>query len=100
MCHAFKQVDQVGLNTQHDDFGFGVSHTNVVFDHHRFSLYVDQSQEYETLVRDIFFFQTFDGGFYDALFHFFMNVASANGTGETAPMPPVLSPVSPFPIRL
>ena len=30
----------------------------------------------------------------------FMNSSSANGTGLTAPIPPVLRPVSPSPIRL
>ncbi len=68
--NAFEQVYQVALDAQHHTFGFGVAHADVVFNHHRFALHVDKSQEDEALIADFFFQQAVYGRFDDAGAHF------------------------------
>lgn len=97
---AFQQFHEVALDAEHHAFRFRVAHADVIFNHHRFAFYPDQSEEDEAFVDDVFFFQSVDGRFDDAVRTFSMYSSSANGTGVTLPIPPVLSPLSPSPIRL
>jgi len=52
--HPFQQFYQVALYAQHDTFGFGITHTDIVFDYHRFAFHVDQPQEDESFIGDTF----------------------------------------------
>ena len=51
------------MDTEHDAFCFRIAHTDVVFDNHRLAFYVDKSEEDETFVGDVFFFQSVDRRF-------------------------------------
>ena len=63
---AFKQFYEVALNAKHHAFCFRVAHADVVFDHHRFTFHLDETEEDEAFVGDIFFFQAVDGRLNDA----------------------------------
>ena len=67
---AFKQLYEVALNAQHHAFCFRVAHADVVFDNHRFTFHLDKTEEDETFVGDLFFFQTIDGRFDDTCAYF------------------------------
>lgn len=40
-CRSFKQFHQVTLDAQHDTFRFRVAHAYIVFNDHRFALYIN-----------------------------------------------------------
>ena len=59
------------MDAEHHAFRFRVAHADVIFNHHRFAFYPDQSEEDEAFVDDVFFFQSVDGRFDDAGTYFF-----------------------------
>ena len=61
-CYTFKEVDDVTLQAQHDALGLRITHTAVIFYHHRFTLDVDESKEDEAFIVDVFSGETFYGG--------------------------------------
>ena len=51
--HTFEEVYDVALQTEHHTLGLWIAHTAVVLDDHGFALYIDQTEEDETLVVDV-----------------------------------------------
>ena len=54
LCHPFEEVDDVCLQAQHDGLSLGIAHAAVVFDDHRLTLDVDESEEDKALIVNAF----------------------------------------------
>ena len=61
LCYSLEEVDYVGLNPQHNAFGFRVAHSAIVFYYHWVIGYVDKTEEDESFIVDAVGFQTVDG---------------------------------------
>ena len=70
VCNTFKQINKVALNAQHHAFCFGITHSTVIFYHHRVALYVDKTKENESFIGDIFARKSFYSRFNNALVNF------------------------------
>ena len=69
ISHALEEIHDVALQAKHHALGLWVAHTAVVLDDHRLALYVDQTEEDETLVVDVLLSQALYGRTDDAVFH-------------------------------
>ena len=67
--NSLEEIYNITLKTEHNTLGLGVSQTAVILDDHRFAIYIDKSEEDETLVVDTFRGQTIHSGTYDTVLH-------------------------------
>ena len=67
--HSFKEFYQITLDAKHHAFCFRVTHADIIFNHHRFTFYIDKTEEDETFVFDAFGSQSFHSGTDDAVFY-------------------------------
>ena len=69
--HSLEEVDQITLETQHNTLGFGVAHAAIVFDDFGLSVAIDEPEENEALISNVFCAKSVDGGANDFTFHLF-----------------------------
>ena len=84
MRHSFEEVDDVALQTRHHRLRLRVTHTTVVFDDHRLSLDIDESEEDKALIVETFLRQSLHGRTDDAVFHFLHPLLRGEGDGRDA----------------
>ena len=67
--NAFKEIYDVTLQSQHHSFCLGVTHTTVVFYHHRVTINIDQAKEDESLIVNILSRKSFNRWSDNVIFH-------------------------------
>ena len=82
--HALEEVDDVGLQAQHDGLRLGVAHAAVVLDDLRLAAAVDESEEDKALIVNAFGSQAFDGGTDDAVLDLLHPLLCGEGYGRDA----------------
>ena len=82
--NALKQVDNVGLQAQHDGLCLRIAHTAVVLDDHWLTLDIDEAEEDKSFVVNAFCCQSLDGRTDDAVFHLLHPLLCGEGYGGYA----------------
>ncbi|MNL33799.1 hypothetical protein D3C87_1557290 [compost metagenome] len=70
--HLSDQLQQVIFQSRHYHFCFRITHTAVIFNYKWIAIYIDQTKEYESVIRNLFCSQALDRGF-NHLIHYFLH---------------------------